>query len=208
MLGKLIMLGAGFALAIGLMVYWAGEREAPLVEATNIPGGEVVTRSETDAEFRIFKSRGDVNRTVETTATIVNRDLRGTEKNAGAAIARDATQTLQTLTQDYQDLAQLNVENPCPSLEDWEAAGGVPGGTEPNPPEYPLCDPDVLYDPARCTLFWADLDPDVDHPILVGEPRETQISRVGFVTIIWNGVTYNLRIADPSSNPDNFPNNC
>ncbi len=86
-------------------------------------------------------------------------------------------------------------------------AGGVPSGTEPNPEEYPLCDPDVLYDPARCTFFWANLDPDIDHPVILGELRETLVFRSAIVTLIWDGATYVMSLHDPRP-PINYPDNC
>lgn len=85
--------------------------------------------------------------------------------------------------------------------------GRLVGGTEPNPPKYPLCDPDVLYDPARCTLFWEDLDPNTDHPVIPGEPKDTLTSRPVMVQVKWDETIYTMRLANPRP-PDHYPDNC
>jgi hypothetical protein len=208
MRGKLLLGAVPTALLSGLLAigfflagYGMAQYELSSAEAINVVGGEIVTRSETDADFRVFKSSEE---TVEAKAVDVNRKLRGQEKNTGSAISRDAQTALQFLVNQHQLLSDIQALYPCPSLEDWEAVGGTPTT---NPPEYPDCDPDVLYESPTCYHFWEDLNPD-DHPVLPGEPRETRTTRVVMVGIDWDGTIYNLRLADPSNNPANYPNNC
>ncbi len=71
------------------------------VQAINVVGGEVITRSEIDADFTVIKSSGDINNSVQVKATDVNEDLKGQEKNDGTAIAREASAGLQSLVNSY-----------------------------------------------------------------------------------------------------------
>ena len=83
-------------------------------------------------------------------------------------------------------------------FDEWEAAGGVSGGTEPNPSEFPLCDPDVLYDPNLCNIFWEDID---DRVSFRGNVKETLTSRNVLVSISWDGTLYNHSFRDPGFSP-------
>jgi len=203
MLVKLFILGV-FALAIFYLGYNAGSYQPSIAQAINVVGGQITTTDKENAIFQVFKT--DVE-TVETTATESISKLSGGDKTDGALIAKQSTIDLQFLLNKHQSLQIIQDENPCPSLAEWEAAGGVPGGNEPNPPEFPLCDPDVLYDPARCTLFWEDLDDKVNHPIQ-DNPFDSLTARNVIVEVEWDGTIYNLALRDPSPNPANYPNNC
>ena len=192
----LLVMGLGIGITIG-------QYEIPSVQAINVVGGEIITRSETNADFRVFKSSQE---TVEVLVKIKPKNIDPT-KDTGELISKDTEESLQFLVNSHQSLQIIQDGNHCPTLAEWEAAGGVPGGNVPNPIEFPLCDPDVLYDPARCTAFWEDREPGIDHPVILGEAAETLTFRPVMVGIEWDGTIYNLTLRDPRS-PANYPDNC
>jgi len=55
-------------------------------------------------------------------------------------------------------------------------------------------DPDVLYDPGRCNLFWQDVDDKVDFR---GNPKEVLTGRNVLILITWDGTVYNHHFRDP-----------
>ncbi len=188
--GKAILFGI-FMFSAGMIISWLMYGDPQVARAINVKGGETITTDKDNATFKVFL---DSETTVETDAGTINQKLNGQDKGVALKIAEQASIDLQFLADFHQPLVEIEAEFPCPSLAEWEAAGGVPGGTEPNPAEYPDCDPDVLYDPGRCSIFWEDTD---DKVTFRGDPRETLTSRNVLVLITWNGTVYNHHFRDP-----------
>ncbi len=201
-----LLTATGFLL-IGLVIgFTIGQYSPSPVLAINVVGGEVITIAEEDAIFRVFKTS---EQTIETSATAVKAKLKIKNKGdgTGGAIGKGAGQELEFLNNAHNSLADLQNQFPCPSLAEWEAAGGTlttapPGG------EFPSCDSDILYDPGRCNIFWEDLDKQVGHPIFPGNPFDTLTSRNTVIDFPWSGTIYNIILRNPSNNPADYPNNC
>lgn len=188
--GKAILFGI-FMFSAGMIISWLIYGDPGVAHAINVKGGETTTTDKDNATFKVFLTS---ETTIQTDAATVNAKLPGGDKGEALKIAKQASIDLQFLADFHQSLADIEAGNPCPTLADWEAAGGVPGGTEPNPAEFPDCDPDVLYDPSRCDLFWEDID---DKVTFRGDPRETLTSRNVLVLITWDGTVYNHHFRDP-----------
>ncbi len=179
----------------GMVVAWLIYGDLTSVLAINVKGGETITTDKDNATFKVFLN--DTN-TVQTDTVTVNNKLIGGDKGSALKIAEQASKDLQFLTDKHQLLSDIDTENPCPTLAEWEAAGGISGGTEPNPSEFPLCDPDVLYDPNLCNIFWEDVDSKVSFR---GNVKETLTSRNVLVLISWDGTLYNHSLSDPGFSP-------
>ncbi len=206
MIVKLIMASVFLIVGFAIGINMAGNDPVDArVNAINVVGSQVTTISEDDATFQVFKTSVQ---TLETDVAKLKVKAKVKNKDGGDKIALEAGKELEFLNNFHQTLADIQLEFPCPSLEDWEAAGGVPGGNEPNPTEFPDCDPDVLYDPARCNFFWEDLIPQVAHPTIIGNQSDTLTSRNTMITFSWNGTIYNNRLRNPSTNPADYPDNC
>ena len=177
-------IGGILTLAVFFIGYNLGQYQAPTAEAINVVGAEVITTDANTATFRVFKTS---SQTLETDTAAIDKKLKGQDRGEALKIADQATADLQFLNNFHQSLADLQAQFPCPGVE---------------------CDPDIETDPARCSLFWEDLDPKLDHPIIPGNPNDTLTSRNTIITVFWNGTIYSIRLADPSSNPANFPDNC
>ncbi len=188
MLGSKAILFGIFMFSAGMVISWLMYGDPQTALAINVKGGETITTDKDNAVFKVFLN--DVT-TVETDADTINGKLTGGDKGVALKIAEQASKDLQFLADFHQSLADIETENPCPTLAQWEAAGGTPTT---NPAEFPLCDPDVLYDPGRCDLFWEDID---DKVTFRGDPRETLTSRNVLVLITWNGTVYNHAFRDP-----------
>lgn len=188
--GKALLFGI-FMFSAGIVISWLMYGDPGTVQAIAVKGGETITTDKDNATFKVFL---DNETTVMTDATTINAKLTGGDKGTALKIAEQASKDLQFLADFHQSLADVEAENPCPTLAEWEAAGGVQGGTEPNPTEFPLCDPDVLYDPGKCNIFWEDIN---DKETFRGDPRETLTSRNVLVLISWDGTVYNHHFRDP-----------
>lgn len=168
-------------LVIGITI---GQYQVTPALAINVVGGEIITRSETDVDFRVFKTD------VETVEVKIERNPKkdpDPERDTGEFISTEAEAELQFLLNTHQSLSSLQTQFPCPGVD---------------------CDPDIETDPALCSIFWEDLDPSIDHPTLPSNTFDTLTSRNVIIGIEWDGTIYNLTLRNPSTNPANFPNNC
>ncbi len=190
------------ALVFGVVTIAGNNPVDARVSAINVVGSQVITVDEKDATFQVFKTS---TQTLETDVGKLKTKAKIKNKDGGAKIAIAAGEELEFLNNFHQSLVDLQVLFSCPSLDDWEPAGGTPTS---NPTEFPDCDPDILYDPARCSMFWEDLEPQTSHPVLAGNPFDTLTSRNTMITFSWNGTIYNNQLRNPSTNPANYPNNC
>ncbi len=84
------------------------------VEAINVVGGETITRSSTDAEFRVFKTD---TQTVETDTAKVSSKLKGQEKTNPLKIAEQASQDIQFLLDFHTPLADLGSDDPDKTVD-------------------------------------------------------------------------------------------
>ena len=196
MITKLLK-SVGF-LTIGLVIgVTIGQYQPNLVQAINVVGSEVINGGKADSIFRVIISVGNI---IETDSGEAISDITKhkvslgeavdelfAERLSGTEIGEEASANLQFLANFHQSLADLQAQFPCPGVE---------------------CDPDIETDPARCSLFWEDLDPQIDHPIIPGEGADTLTGRNVIIGVNWNETVYFISLRDPSTNPANFPDNC
>lgn len=184
--GQAILFGIAM-FSFGMVTAWFMYGDPGIAHAINVKGGETITTDKDNATFKVFLNS---ETTVETDAATINQKLKGQDKGAALKIAEQAGKDLQFWADFHQSLADIDAAFPCPSLEEWESAGGTPTT---NPAAFPDCDPDVLYDPGRCSLFWEDID---DKVTFRGSPKETLTSRNVLILITWDGTVYNHHFRD------------
>lgn len=185
-------------LVIGLVIgVTIGQYQPNLVQAINVVGSEVMNGGKADSIFRVIISVGNI---IETDSGEAISDITKhrvslgeavdelfAERLTGTEIGEEAAANLQFLANFHQSLADLQAQFPCPGVE---------------------CDPDIETDPARCNIFWEDLDPQIDHPIILGEGADTLTSRNVIIGVNWNETVYVISLRDPRPTPGNFPDNC
>ncbi len=184
MLGTKALLFAAFLFMAGISIGYVLATDPQIAQAINVVGGETINTNVTSATFKVFKTS---ETTLQTDATTVNAKLLGMDKGQGDKIAAQASIDLEFLNNVHQTLADLQVAFPCPGID---------------------CDPDIETDPATCSIFWEDLDKQVDHPFIPDEPADTLTSRNTIITITWDGTIYIHGFADPSAVKADYPNNC